>query len=147
MRIRFWSYRGHWKNVGDFGGIILPLEEALWTKSPQTRFSGHGREQILYKVELRLRRRKASRRSKNHDTHRCTSSGPERSLNRLAVVRGRKGTEKKFEANDVMFREIRFGHSSCETYEQGVATPCGVGGVKGRSEGESGRLKDAPFSV
>ena len=29
MRIRFWSYRGHWKDVGDFGGIILPLEEAL----------------------------------------------------------------------------------------------------------------------
>ena len=24
-----------------------------WTKSPQTRFSGRGREQILYKVELR----------------------------------------------------------------------------------------------
>ena len=29
MRINFWSYRGHWKDVGDFGGIILPLEEAL----------------------------------------------------------------------------------------------------------------------
>ena len=29
MRIGFWSYRGHWKDVGDFGGIILPLEEAL----------------------------------------------------------------------------------------------------------------------
>ena len=29
MRIRLWSYRGHWKDVGDFGGIILPLEEAL----------------------------------------------------------------------------------------------------------------------
>ena len=29
MRIRFWSYRRHWKDVGDFGGIILPLEEAL----------------------------------------------------------------------------------------------------------------------
>ena len=29
MRIWFWSYRGHWKAVGDFGGIILPLEEAL----------------------------------------------------------------------------------------------------------------------
>ena len=29
MRIRFWSYRGHWKDVGDFGGIILPLEETL----------------------------------------------------------------------------------------------------------------------
>ena len=26
-----------------------------WTKSPQTRFSGRGREQILYKVELRAR--------------------------------------------------------------------------------------------
>ena len=29
MRIRFWSYRGHWKDVGDFGEIILPIEEAL----------------------------------------------------------------------------------------------------------------------
>ena len=29
MRIRFWSYRGHWKDVGDFGGIILPFEESL----------------------------------------------------------------------------------------------------------------------
>ena len=29
MRIRFWSCRGHWKDVGDFGGIILSLEEAL----------------------------------------------------------------------------------------------------------------------
>ena len=29
MRIRFWSYRGHCKDVGDFGGIILRLEEAL----------------------------------------------------------------------------------------------------------------------
>ena len=29
MRIRFWSYRVHWKDVGNFGGIILALEEAL----------------------------------------------------------------------------------------------------------------------
>ena len=29
MRIRFWSYREHRKDVGDFRGIILPLEEAL----------------------------------------------------------------------------------------------------------------------
>ena len=82
-----------------------------------------------------------------HGTHRSTSSGPERSLNRLAVVRGRKGTEKKFEANDVKFREVRCGHSSCETREQRVATPCGAGGAKGRSRGKSGRLKDAPYSV
>ena len=29
MRIRLRSYRAHWKDVGDFGGIILPIEEAL----------------------------------------------------------------------------------------------------------------------
>ena len=29
MRIRFWSYRERWQDVGDFGGIILPLEQAL----------------------------------------------------------------------------------------------------------------------
>ena len=29
MRIRFWSYRERWKNVGDSGGTILPLEETL----------------------------------------------------------------------------------------------------------------------
>ena len=29
MRTRLRSYRAHWKDVGDFGGIILPLEEAL----------------------------------------------------------------------------------------------------------------------
>ena len=55
MRIRFWSYRGHWKDVGDFGGIITSYpSRKLWTKSPQTRFSGRGREQILYKVELSI---------------------------------------------------------------------------------------------
>ena len=51
MRIRFWSYRGHWKDVGDFEGSSYPSRK-LWTNSPQTRFSGRGREQILYKVEL-----------------------------------------------------------------------------------------------
>ena len=29
MRIRFWSYRERWQDVEDFGGIILPLEQAL----------------------------------------------------------------------------------------------------------------------
>ena len=29
MRIRFWSYRDRWQDVGGFGGIILPLEQAL----------------------------------------------------------------------------------------------------------------------
>ena len=29
MRIKFWSYRGRWQDVGDFGGIILPLDQAL----------------------------------------------------------------------------------------------------------------------
>ena len=29
----------------------------------------------------------------------------------------------------------------------GRSTPCGVSGAKGRNRGESGRLKDAPYSV
>ena len=29
MRIRFWAYRERRQDVGDFGGIILPLEQAL----------------------------------------------------------------------------------------------------------------------
>ena len=29
MRIRFWSYRKRRQDVGDFGGIILPHEQAL----------------------------------------------------------------------------------------------------------------------
>ena len=29
IRLRFWSYRERWQDVGDFGGIILPLEQAL----------------------------------------------------------------------------------------------------------------------
>ena len=63
----------------------------------------------------------------------------ERSLGRHAVVRGRNGKQTKVEANDVQPREVRCGHSSCETCEQGVATPCGADGAKGRSQGEFGR--------
>ena len=29
MRMRFWSNRERWQDVGDFGWIILPLEQAL----------------------------------------------------------------------------------------------------------------------
>ena len=29
MRTSFWSYRERWQDVGDFGGIILPPEQAL----------------------------------------------------------------------------------------------------------------------
>ena len=28
MRLRFWSCRERWQDVADFGGIILPLEQA-----------------------------------------------------------------------------------------------------------------------
>ena len=38
--------------LGTSEGSSYPSRK-LWTKSPQTRFSGRGREQILYKVELR----------------------------------------------------------------------------------------------
>ena len=37
--------------LGTSEGSSYPSRK-LWTKSPQTRFSGRGREQILYKVEL-----------------------------------------------------------------------------------------------
>ncbi len=29
MRLKFWSYRGRWQDVGNFGGIMLPLDQAL----------------------------------------------------------------------------------------------------------------------
>ena len=29
VRVKFWSYKDRWQDVGDFGGIILPLEKAL----------------------------------------------------------------------------------------------------------------------
>ena len=29
VRVKFWSYKHRWQGVGDFGGIILPLEKAL----------------------------------------------------------------------------------------------------------------------
>ena len=50
----------------------------------------------------------------------------------------------KVEANDVQPREVRCGHSSCETCEQRAATRRGADGAKGRSQGESGRPKHAP---
>ena len=29
MRILYWSWQERWKEVGDMGGIVLPLDEAL----------------------------------------------------------------------------------------------------------------------
>ena len=42
MRLYFWSWQNRWKDVGDMGGLVLPLDEALdqiattgifWTRS------------------------------------------------------------------------------------------------------------------
>ncbi len=29
MRLYYWSWRNRWKDVGDMGGLVLPLDEAL----------------------------------------------------------------------------------------------------------------------
>ena len=29
MRVRYWSYRQRWQDVGDMGGLVLPLDQAL----------------------------------------------------------------------------------------------------------------------
>ena len=29
VSVLFWSHKGKWSQVGDFGGVILPLDEAL----------------------------------------------------------------------------------------------------------------------
>ncbi len=29
MRMRYWSWRQSWQDVGDMGGLVLPLEQAL----------------------------------------------------------------------------------------------------------------------
>ncbi len=29
MRGRYWSYRERWQDVGDRGGLVLPLDQAL----------------------------------------------------------------------------------------------------------------------
>ena len=31
FRIQYWSYRNRWTDVGDMGGLVLPLDEALET--------------------------------------------------------------------------------------------------------------------
>ncbi len=31
FRIQYWSYQNRWKDVGDMGGLVLPLDEALET--------------------------------------------------------------------------------------------------------------------
>ncbi len=29
VEVMFWSYRGKWRQIGDFGPMVMPLEEAL----------------------------------------------------------------------------------------------------------------------
>jgi RNA-directed DNA polymerase len=58
----------------------------------------------------------------------------------LWYASGRRGAV----ADDVRTREVRLCHSSCEAGEQGRATGCGVGGAKGRGQGEGGTAKHAP---
>ena len=29
MRLYYWSWQGRWKDVGDMGGLVLSLDEAL----------------------------------------------------------------------------------------------------------------------
>ena len=29
MRVRYWSYRERWQDVGDMGELVLPLDQAL----------------------------------------------------------------------------------------------------------------------
>ena len=31
MRVQYWSWQGRWNDVGDMGGLVLPLDEALET--------------------------------------------------------------------------------------------------------------------
>lgn len=29
VEVLWWSHRGRWEQIGDFGGVVLPLDEAL----------------------------------------------------------------------------------------------------------------------
>src|SRR6266403_3185775 len=53
---------------------------------------------------------------------------------------GRRGAV----ADDARAWEVGRGHSSCEAGEQGRAICCGVGGAKGRGQGECAPSKHAP---
>src|ERR1700719_5271339 len=56
---------------------------------------------------------------------------------------GRRGAV----ADDARAWEVGRGHSSCEAGEQGRAICCGVGGAKGRGQGECAPSKHAPDTV
>src|SRR6266480_880277 len=56
---------------------------------------------------------------------------------------GRRGAV----ADDARAWEVGRGHSSCEAGEQGRAICCGVGGAKGRDQGECAPSKHAPDTV
>src|SRR5271170_5397973 len=55
---------------------------------------------------------------------------------------GRRGAE----ADDARTWEVGLCRTSCEAGEQGGAIRCGVGGAKGRDQGECGSAKHAPGS-
>src|SRR5271157_2149415 len=55
---------------------------------------------------------------------------------------GRRGAE----ADDARTWEVGLCRKSCEAGEQGGAIRCGVGGAKGRDQGECGSAKHAPGS-
>ena len=56
---------------------------------------------------------------------------------------GRRGAV----ADDARAWEVGRGHNSCEAGEQGRAICCGVGGAKGRGQGECAPSKHAPDTV
>src|SRR5580704_15934219 len=56
---------------------------------------------------------------------------------------GRRGAV----ADDARAWEVGRGHSSCEAGEQGRAICCGIGGAKGRGQGECAPSKHAPDTV
>ena len=54
MRMRFWSYRERWQDVGDFGGIILPIEQALEEIATNGVFWTWTCASLLYNDEFRI---------------------------------------------------------------------------------------------
>ena len=66
---------------------------------------------------------------------------------RLAVIEGSwrsASGRRRAEADDARAREVGRGHSSDEAGEQSGAIRCGVGGAKGRGQGECGPAKHVP---
>ena len=98
------------------------LSRKLWTKSPQTRFSGRGRERILYKLELRRRRiLQQSVVMKNASTLPDRSNFVSRFLDLKAVLLSSqvKGLLSTF--HDVLDRVAHIRHVDC-TFAEYLAT-------------------------